>query len=155
MRRNVLMCFAFICFFSCNQIKENKSSSKEDLIKTDSVKGKKNSKTSTKIVLGEDKDEINALVKGIYEINGEVFIDLDFVQIKFENVDERVVVNENPKIRTYKVDSETLIYSKDCKTLNLKELIKSKDKILQDKAIVLVGQSKDGRMQSLNFGCYG
>ena len=73
MRRNVLMCFAFICFFSCNQIKENKSSSKEDLIKTDSVKRKKNSKTSTKIVLGEDKDEINALVKGIYEINGEVF----------------------------------------------------------------------------------
>ncbi|MDA6072046.1 hypothetical protein NJT12_20685 [Flavobacterium sp. AC] len=155
MRRNVLMYFAFIFFFSCNQIKEDQSNAKENLIKTESVTEKKSSKSSAKIVLGDDKDEINALVKNIYEINGEVFIDLDFVQIKFKNVDERVVINENPKIRTYKVDSESLIYSKDCKTLNLKELIRSKSKILRDKTIILVGEAKGGRMQSLNFGCYG
>lgn len=149
MRRNVLLCLTFIALNSYNQLKEDKSLSKKYLIKINSVK------SSTKIVLGEDKDEINALVKRIYEVNGEVFIDIDFVQIKFENVDERVVVNENPKIRTYKVDSKTLIYSKDCKTLNLKELIKSKNKILQDKTIILVGKAKEGRMESLNFGCYG
>jgi len=153
MKRNILCCFIVATLFSC-QSKEVKDASANHKTKTDSSKSK-SSVSSKQIVLGEDKDEINALVKGIYEVNGEVFIDIDLVQIKFENVDERVVVNENPKIRTYKVDSKTLIYSKDCKTLNLKELIKSKSKILQDKTIILVGKAKDGRMESLNFGCYG
>lgn len=149
MRRNVLLCLTFIALNSCNQLKEDKSLSKKDLIKINSVK------SSAKIVLGEDKNEINALVKRIYEVNSEVFIDIDLVQIKFENVDERVVVNENPKIRTYKVDSKTLIYSKDCKNLSVKELIETKNEILQDQTIILVGKAKDGKMESLNFGCYG
>lgn len=156
MKRNVLWCTILMILFSCNnkEDKQDNRSSENNLTKTDSVKTKK-STSLDKIVLGEDKEEINGLVKNIYKINGEVFIDIDFVQIKFENVDERVVVNENKKIRTYKVDQETLIYSKDCKTLNTKELIKSKSKILQDKTIILVGKAKDGKMESLNFGCYG
>ena len=151
MKRNVLWCTILMILFSCNnkEDKQDNRSSENNLTKTDSVKTKK-STSLDKIVLGEDKDEINGLVKNIYKINGEVFIDIDFVQIKFENVDERVVVNENKKIRTYKVDQETLIYSKDCKTLNTKELIKSKSKILQDKTIILVGKAKDGKMESLN-----
>lgn len=156
MKRNVLWCTILMILFSCNnkEDKQDNRSSENNLTKTDSVKTKK-STSLDKIVLGEDKEEINGLVKNIYKINGEVFIDIDFVQIKFENVDERVVVNENKKIRTYKVDQETLIYSKDRKTLNTKELIKSKSKILQDKTIILVGKAKDGKMESLNFGCYG
>lgn len=111
MKRNVLWCTILMILFSCNnkEDKQDNRSSENNLTKTDSVKTKK-STSLDKIVLGEDKEEINGLVKNIYKINGEVFIDIDFVQIKFENVDERVVVNENKKIRTYKVDQETLIY---------------------------------------------
>lgn len=107
------------------------------------------------IVLGEDKKEINALVKGIYQKGEKVYIELDFVQIKYKNVDELVVVNVNPKIRTYLVDSNTLIYSKDCKVWKIKEVLQNKDLLVNDKNILLVGDSKKGVLISLNFGCYG
>jgi hypothetical protein len=45
--------------------------------------------------------EINCYVKDIYKKNGNIYVDLDFVEIQYKNVDERVIVNKNPKIRTY------------------------------------------------------
>ncbi|TWH98761.1 carboxypeptidase-like protein [Flavobacterium tiangeerense] len=108
-----------------------------------------------KIKLGENIDEINAIAKNIYKKNGNVYVEIDMVQIKFKNIDERVIVNDNSKIRTYLIDSNTLIYSNDCKRLSPSELLKNKDTLLNDKSIIMIGQSKDGKMIDINFGCYG
>ncbi|MCC9074253.1 hypothetical protein LNQ49_21920 [Flavobacterium sp. F-65] len=154
MKKNILWFLVLILIFSCNGNKENNLNSEKTHIKTESEKIKNDLKSSDKIVFGEDKKEINAFLKRIYKINDEVVIDIDFVQIKYENVDEKIIINKNSKIRTYKVDSNTLIYSKDCKTLNKDELFKNRDKIEHDKSTVLVGEAEDGKMKSLNFGCY-
>ncbi|MDR2270131.1 MAG: hypothetical protein LBF27_04415 [Sphingobacterium sp.] len=107
------------------------------------------------IPLGEDQEEINAYIKNIYERNGIVYVDLDFVVVKYENVDERVIVNRNPKIRTYIVDLDTYIMTKDCKKITSLEMLKHKSTLLKDTSTLVIGQSKDGKMLSLNFGCYG
>jgi hypothetical protein len=112
-------------------------------------------KNTDEIILGEDMEEINSYVKDIYKKNGIIYIDLDFVEIKYENIDERVVVNKNPKIRTYIVDLYTEILSKDCKELNALDMLKHKDSLLKDKITVVIGKAKDGKMLSINFGCYG
>lgn len=105
--------------------------------------------------MGEDKDEIDAYVKDIYEKNGNIYIDLDFVEIKYKNVDDRVIVNKNPKIRTYIVDLYTQIATKDCKELISLDMITHRKELLKNKFALVIGKSKDCRMLSLNFGCYG
>ena len=107
------------------------------------------------IELGENIDEINAYLKNIYSLNGKVYVDIDLVQIKYINIDERKIINENTKIRTYEIDAKTLIYSNDCKTLKRLDLIKLKNNLLNNKSLILVGKSENGKMLSINFGCYG
>ena len=34
-------------------------------------------------------------------------------------------------------------------------LIKLKDNLLNNKSLILVGESENGKMLSINFGCYG
>ncbi len=108
-----------------------------------------------KIPLGEDKEEINAYVKNIYEKDGIVYVDLDFVEIKYKNVDERVIVNRSSKIRTYIVDLDTFVMTKDCKEITSLDMLKYKNKILENRSYIVIGKSKEGKMLSLNFGCYG
>lgn len=107
-----------------------------------------------KIKLGEDIKEIRAYTKNLYKVGGRVYIDLDLVTITYRNIDERVVVNKSTKIRTYIVDQNTLIYADNCKEVSPSELLKRKAIILKKKAIVVVGASKNGKMVSVNFGCY-
>lgn len=107
--------------------------------------------SNDKTILGEDAQEINCYVKNIYEKNGIIYVDVDFIEIK----DENVVVNKNPKIRTYIIDSHTEITTKDCKQLNALDMLKNKDILLKDKITVVIGESKNGKMLSINFGCYG
>lgn len=114
-----------------------------------------NISVANSIQLGENIDEINAYLKNIYSLNEKVYVDIDIVQIKYINVDEREVINENTKIRTYEIDAKTLIYSNDCKTLKRLDLIKLKDNLLNNKSLILVGESENGKMLSINFGCYG
>lgn len=72
-------------------------------------------------------EEINAYAKNIYEKNGIIYVDLDFVEIKYKNIDERVIVNKNPKLRTYIIDLYTLIATKDCKELTALDILNYKD----------------------------
>ena len=107
------------------------------------------------IKLSEDIKEINAYTKDIFEINGIYYIEIDLVEIKYKNIDERVIVNNNSKLRTYIIDTNTIIYSDNCKRVNPAELLQRKKIILENKSIIIVGQSKKGKMISINFGCYG
>ncbi|MCL9804890.1 hypothetical protein NAT51_05125 [Flavobacterium amniphilum] len=107
------------------------------------------------IILGEDISEINAYVKNIYAKNGKTCVDIDLVQFKYRNTDERIVINKNPKIRTYILDKNSLIYTDDCKEAGPSDLIKIRDRILKNKSLLIVGQSKSGKMVSINFGCFG
>ncbi|MHA3044003.1 hypothetical protein JSO61_001510 [Riemerella anatipestifer] len=108
-----------------------------------------------KISLGEDSEDINAYAKNIYEKNGIIYIDLDFVEIKYRNIDEKFIVNKSSKIRTYIIDAHTLVISNDCEKLVPLDILKYKESLLKDKTAVTIGESKNGRMISVNFGCYG
>lgn len=107
------------------------------------------------VALGEDLDEINCYVKNIYAIGNNIYVDIDVIQIKYRNIDERYIVNQNLKIRTYLVDKNTLIYSDDCKEISPTHLLKIKSRLLNNKEIIAVGKSENGKMLSINFGCYG
>ena len=136
---------------------KNKNSSNRDLHKSDtSTTHNKDSILSfeNKINLGEDIKEIHAYAKDIYEVEGIIYIDIDLIDIQYKNIDERVVVNNNKKIRTYIIDNSTLIYSTDCNEIKSKQLLAKKESQLEDKSIIIVGKSKSGKMLSLNFGCY-
>ncbi|MDI1255248.1 MAG: hypothetical protein PSV16_04025 [Flavobacterium sp.] len=105
--------------------------------------------------MGEDIEEINAYPKKIYKANQIIYIDIDLVKIEYKNIDEKVIVNKNHKIRTYIINENTLIYSGDCKTLTADEFFQNRQLILNSNANIAVGQSKNGKMISINFGCYG
>jgi hypothetical protein len=125
--------------------------------KTDYEKLKVENKLSAKdkgIILGEDLNDFNAYVKNIYIKNKTVYIEIDIIQVKYVKDDERVIRNQNPKIRTYVIDRNSLIYSDDCKNLKPSDVMKIKDRLLKNNAIS-IGQSKDGKMKNINFGCYG
>lgn len=112
------------------------------------------------IVLGEDSSDINAYLKNIYKKNGKLYIDLDFVNFRYPtegdyDVSDREIVNNNPKIRTYLIDDSTLIISNACKQIKSLELFENRNSILKNKRIITIGSSKNGKMQEINFGCYG
>ncbi|OXA85700.1 hypothetical protein [Flavobacterium hercynium] len=117
-------------------------------------------KKNDNIVLGEDISEINAYAKRIYKINGVIYIDLDLVEIRYPTKGEwdagdREIVNNNPKIRTYVIDNNTSILSNVCKELKSSELFQIRESVLKDKNIIIIGRSENGKMQEINFGCYG
>ncbi|TDL99585.1 MAG: hypothetical protein C4K58_06755 [Flavobacteriaceae bacterium] len=160
---NNLFLVTVFLFQSCSNVKE-KNTIENDLPEKSEISNqiypsKQNTQIENQnddeITLGEDKEEINCYVKNIYNRNEIVYIELDFVEIKYENVDERVIINNNSKIRTYIVDSHTSIGTKDCKELNALDMLKYKDSLLKDKTTIVIGESKDGKMLSINFGCYG
>ncbi|MCO7319849.1 hypothetical protein OKE80_11055, partial [Riemerella anatipestifer] len=70
-------------------------------------------------------------------------------------IDEKFIVNKNSKIRTYIIDAHTLVISNDCEKLAPLDILKYKEALLKDKTAVTIGESKNGRMISVNFGCYG
>lgn len=149
--RLIIILLILITSFSCKN--ENNIKQEQNVENPTTINSNLTDENTTE--LGEDIDEINAIAKNIYEKNGTIYVDIDIVQIKYKNIDERVIINENTKIRTYQIDENTLIYSKDCKNLKPLDLLEIKDSLLNDKSIILVGNSEKGKMLSINFGCYG
>lgn len=140
-----------LILFSCEKFKETTSLKRPSV----SIQNTVDNAMQNDIVLVEDLPEINSYCKNVYEKDGKYYIELDLIEIKYKNVDKRVIVNKNPKIRTYIIDDNTWISSKDCRELKLGELLEIKDKLVNYKDKVVIGTSKNGRMVSLNFGCYG
>lgn len=148
--RKFLYLSTFICIFLVSCKEENKTEHIEPFKEKSIIQ-----KQSENIVLGEDLEEINAFIKNIYSLNEKVYVEIDVVQIDYKNIDEPVIKNENLKVRTYLIDNNTLINTDDCKEINPSELIKIKNRLLNDKSIIIVGKSENGKMVSINFGCYG
>ena len=114
----------------------------------------------TNIQLGEDRSEINAYAKDIYKKNGKIYIDLDFVEIRYPtkgewDVSDREIINNNPQIRTYIIDENSGILSNICKELTASELFEIRESLLKNKSIIVIGNSKNGKILGINFGCYG
>lgn len=152
-----LLIFVFVIQSCENKTKKATENEPQQTVKSDKIHPSKYDEPieNEEIILGEDMEEINAYAKNIYEKNGIIYVDLDFVEIKYKNIDERVIVNKNPKLRTYIIDLYTLIATKDCKELTALEILDYKDILLKDKSAIVIGESKDGKMLSINFGCYG
>jgi hypothetical protein len=106
------------------------------------------------IALGEDKSHIDAYATDMYASNDSLFVVLDFVEIKYHNVDEREIVNNQTRLRKYLVDSSTYILLKSCQQLSSKALLQEAPKILADRKQLVVGQAANGVLSSINFGCY-
>lgn len=146
MKMRFLIFTIIFTLFSCNN--DNNSWQKSKTLASQNVIEKK-------IVLGENIPEINAYAKKIYKKDNVIYIELDLVEIKYKNVDDRIIVNQNPKIRTYIIDNRSLIYSNDCKEISASKLFKIKEKLLKNHSVIVIGTSENGRMKSINFGCYG
>ncbi|MFC4162768.1 hypothetical protein ACFOWU_03825 [Epilithonimonas zeae] len=150
--RIVFLIFIFIIILTgCNEKDSSTQQKNEDILPNKIAE----SNQENNVILGEDLPEINAYAKNIYKKNNVIYIEIDLIEIKYENVDDKIIVNNNPKIRTYIIDKSSLIYSNDCKELTVSELFKIKEKLLKDHSIIIVGTSEHGKMKSLNFGCYG
>ena len=71
------------------------------------------------------------------------------------DVSDREIINNNPKIRTYIIDDSTSILSNVCKEMTVSELYQARKILLKDKTIIVIGKSENGKMLSINLGCYG
>lgn len=131
------------------------TNSQKEAVKTDpesSLPGQLSKKDS--IEVGEDKKEFSALVKNIYKTDDGIFIVLDFVEVVDHNTGEREVRNANPKLRKYMAVDSTLIYLKNCKEVKASDLLLFHTEILKDSIQIAVGSAKNGKLESINFGCY-
>lgn len=109
--------------------------------------------------LGEDIAAFNAYTKNIYTKNGKIYIDLDFVEIRYPqegegDVSDRKIVNKNTKIRTYSFDENTAILSNNCKEFSPTELWENRKAVLMRPEIITIGSAKNGKIVQINFGCY-
>lgn len=144
----ILVIILFV--FACNKKEKIEKKSIQDSI----------NENKNYIELGEDKSSINSYAKRIYKKDEKIYIELDFIEFHYpdkENIDEsdREIINNNKKIRTYIIDKNTNITSKDCKNLNALELFQFRESLLKDKSIIVIGISKNGILTEINFGCYG
>lgn len=111
---------------------------------------------SYKSTLGEDISEINCYVKNIYKKDNLAFVNIDIIQLKYSDEEgDRIILNENPKIRTYMIDDTTIIYGPDCERITSEKLTEIEKLVLDDTSIIVIGSSKDGVLESIYFGCYG
>ena len=106
------------------------------------------------IAIGEDKSHFDAYATNIYASNDSLYVVLDFVAIKYKNVDERIIENNQTRLRKYRVDSTTLIVLKNCQQISSRELLKQAPEIIANRKQVVVGQASNGTLSSINFGCY-
>ena len=168
MKKLTILFLSLFLFQSCN----NKTEKEEKIPNIDATDTKSreelpiitDKKDDFDVQLGEDSNEINAYVKNIYQKNGKIYIDLDFVEIRYPtegdwDVSDREIVNNNPKIRIYIIDENTLILSHICQKITATTLFEIRKVLLKhlekDKYIITIGKSKNGKMLEINFGCYG
>lgn len=108
-------------------------------------------------IFRESRSGEAALVKDIFEKNNKKYLSLDIVQIRFtDNVNDYDVINENPKIRIFKVSNKLEILDKNCTNFyNYDYLIKNGDKIIsKEEYDICVFTSKNGVITFINLGCW-
>lgn len=98
-------------------------------------------------------DSEPAIIKEIKTIDNDVYIVVDVVQIKYKDDFEYDIVNENPKLRTYKVRANVVILNTNCKEYtNSKYIINNKRGLVE--RLVLITTNNLGELTGLNIGCY-
>ncbi len=102
----------------------------------------------------------SAIIKNIINAENGVYIVVDVVQIKYsENPDDDdyKVINENPKLRTYKVIPNVLIKDSQCMestTSNYLSHNKDRIKTVSPFGFVLITTNNKGELTKLNLGCW-
>ena len=153
--RLLILTLILTTLFSCK--KENKSNnhnlskptlqSEKELIKNVEIE------INAPIKLGENINGKKAYAKSIYKKNGLVYIDIDIIIVEY-HLDGMEITNNNPKIRTYIIDENSSVTTKDCNDLNLTELIAQKNMFLNDESVILIVEAENGKIVYINC-CYG
>src|SRR5690554_1766426 len=107
-----------------------------------------------------------AIVENIFEYNDEVYIVVDIVTIELNEPEDEYdyslsyeIINNNPKLRTYKAidNMKIAIIDHQCveSTSSLKYLIDNKDRIqpVSPFGFVMIKTNKQGVLLELDFGC--
>lgn len=130
------------------------SDEKEEKREIHQVKKSKNQ--TQNFVLSKDSfDSEPAYIKDILIVENEIYIVLDIAQIKY--LDEDIeIINENTKLRTYKISSGVLVRESDCKEQRAsKYFIDNKTKILSEKEnFRMISTNTKGELTYINFGCW-
>ena len=136
-------------YMGCNFIKNTKDLAENN--KTTQSSSEKETEINLDL---ENKSNQSALIKNIYSKNNNIYFDLDFVDLEYVETDTKII-NNNPKIRTFKLSSETNI--EDClknKQINKSNILEYKNEILEDKDYVVIFDVENGEVKSINLGCY-
>src|SRR5690554_1410001 len=130
------------------------SDEKEEKREIHQVKKSKNQ--TQNFVLSKDSfDNEPAYIKDILIVENEIYIVLDIAQLRY--LDEDIeIINENTKLRTYKISSGVLVREFDCKEQRTsKYFIDNKTKILSEKEnFRMISTNTKGELTYINFGCW-
>ena len=129
------------------------------LTKIVSVKDSASSKNNLKeeVVLNQEFHNGQAgFIKNIFVKNGLTHLVVDFIQLKPKGeMNDFYVVNDNKKLRTYVVNSSSVIYN--CLTntkMTYKNLNNYKNTIVNQKDIFCLFDTENGMVTVLNIMCF-
>lgn len=104
----------------------------------------------------------SAYIKDIKIIDEEIYVVIDVIQIKFSGNMGFDIINQNPKLRTYKLNSNTKIVDSKCNRLTSSEyLIENKSKLIENNdrhvspfGFSLISTNNNGELTEINLGCW-
>src|SRR5690606_1673876 len=134
----------------------SESSNKKEISKEDNSDTSIRNKSENFDLSKDSFDNVPAYLNDIFIVENEIYIVLDIAQIKYVDDVDFEIVNENTKLRTYKISSDVLVRDFDCKEWRTsKYFVENKTKILSEKEnFRMVTTNTKGKLTYINFGCW-
>lgn len=105
--------------------------------------------------LSKDKYENEpTIIKEIKIVENEVFVVVDIVQLDYSDENKINVINQNQKLRTYKVIPNTLVLNGGCKKFKGSDYIIKNSEELKSFDFILINTNNNGEITQLNLGCF-
>lgn len=105
--------------------------------------------------LSKDKYENEpTIIKEIKIVENEVFVVVDIVQLEYLDENKINVINQNQKLRTYKVIPNTLVLNGGCKQFKGSDYIIENSEELKSFDFILINTNNNGEITQLNLGCF-
>lgn len=99
------------------------------------------------------RENQSVFIKDIYAIKDEIYFELDFIVIKYDSSIN--ITNDNNRTRLYLLADNAII--SDClksNKINSTNILEFKNELLKNRNYIVFFNSNNGRITSLNLGCY-
>lgn len=148
------------CIFQKKKTLDLEQNTNEESKNIESISSSK--KITNAIVLSRDSYDFEAAtIEDIKVVENEVYIVVDVVQIKYFGDDESdftyEVINENPKLRTYKVNAQTSVTNEKCKSSKGSYYFtENRERILKNIpfGFYQISTNSKGLLTAIDLGCW-